>query len=103
MESPPDFWMGGDARSGITGRRTKYSGNFSVRCCFSSSQPYFIHYIFSYTGNFSFTGINTAGNNQMGQYPDPDYTIPYEQQLQLVRKKLSLLSLEILENKYSKE
>jgi len=35
--------------------------------------------------------------------PDPDYTISYEQQLQMVRKKLSLLSLDILKNKYSKE
>ena len=35
--------------------------------------------------------------------PDPDDTISYEQQLQMVRKKLSLLSLDILKNKYSKE
>lgn len=32
--------------------------------------------------------------------PDPDYTISYEQQRQLVRKKLSQLSLEILQTKY---
>lgn len=35
--------------------------------------------------------------------PDPDYTISFEQQKQLVRKKLSNLSLEILQNKYAKQ
>jgi NhaP-type Na+/H+ or K+/H+ antiporter len=33
--------------------------------------------------------------------PDPDYTISFEQQKQLVRKKLSALSLKILKEKYS--
>jgi Na+/H+ antiporter len=33
--------------------------------------------------------------------PDPDYTVSFEQQKQLVRKKLSGLSLKILEEKYS--
>jgi len=32
--------------------------------------------------------------------PDPDYTIPFEQQKQMVRKKLSMLSLKILNEKY---
>lgn len=32
--------------------------------------------------------------------PDPDYTIPFEQQKQMVRKKLSMLSLRILDEKY---
>ncbi|WP_310096882.1 Na+/H+ antiporter [Mucilaginibacter pocheonensis] len=35
--------------------------------------------------------------------PDPDYTIPFEQQKQMVRKKLSKLSLDILENKYASQ
>lgn len=35
--------------------------------------------------------------------PDPDYTISFEQQKQLVRKKLSHLSLTILDEKYAKE
>ncbi len=34
---------------------------------------------------------------------DPDYTISFEQQKQLVRKKLSNLSLELLQGKYSKQ
>lgn len=33
--------------------------------------------------------------------PDPDYTIPFEQQKQLVRKKLSMLSLKILDEEYA--
>lgn len=33
--------------------------------------------------------------------PDPDYTISYEQQRQLVRKKISHLSLDILQTKYA--
>ncbi|MDQ0965683.1 Na+/H+ antiporter [Flavobacterium sp. W4I14] len=32
--------------------------------------------------------------------PDPDYTVPFEQQKQMVRKKLSMLSLKILDEKY---
>lgn len=32
--------------------------------------------------------------------PDPDYTIHFEQQKQMVRKKLSMLSLKILDEKY---
>ena len=35
--------------------------------------------------------------------PDPDYTMSFEQQKQLVRKKLSKLSLQILEDKYSQQ
>lgn len=35
--------------------------------------------------------------------PDPDYTMSFEQQKQLVRKKLSHLSLKIIEEKYAKE
>jgi Na+/H+ antiporter len=34
---------------------------------------------------------------------DPDYAIPIEQQKQLVRKKMAMLCLSILENKYSRE
>jgi len=33
--------------------------------------------------------------------PDPDYTISMEQQKQLIRKKLSGLSLQILQDKYA--
>lgn len=32
--------------------------------------------------------------------PDPDYTVSFEQQKQMVRKKLSMLSLKILDEKY---
>ena len=32
--------------------------------------------------------------------PDPDYTVSFEQQKQMVRKKLSILSLKILDEKY---
>jgi len=35
--------------------------------------------------------------------PDPDYTVSFEQQRQLVRKKMALLSLKILDEKYAKE
>src|ERR1700748_1484410 len=35
--------------------------------------------------------------------PDPDYTISAEQQKQLVRKKLSGLSLQLLEDKYAEQ
>ena len=34
---------------------------------------------------------------------DPDFTVSYEQQMNLVRKKLSLLSLDILDKNYKKE
>lgn len=33
--------------------------------------------------------------------PDPDYTIPFEQQRQLVRKKMSMLALKILDEEYA--
>ena len=35
--------------------------------------------------------------------PDPDYTVSFEQQKQLVRKKLSGMSLQILEDKYASQ
>jgi Na+/H+ antiporter len=35
--------------------------------------------------------------------PDPDYTVSFEQQKQMVRKKLSMLSLKILNENYTKE
>ena len=35
--------------------------------------------------------------------PDPDYTISFEQQRQLVRKKLSMLSLKVLDDKYNRQ
>ncbi|MDN5289385.1 MAG: Na+/H+ antiporter [Mucilaginibacter sp.] len=35
--------------------------------------------------------------------PDPDYTVSFEQQKQLVRKKLSKLSLQLLDDKYAKQ
>ncbi|NOW95313.1 Na+/H+ antiporter [Mucilaginibacter sp. SG564] len=34
--------------------------------------------------------------------PDPDYTVSFEQQRQLVRKKLSMVTLDLLQNKYAK-
>ncbi|WP_419701440.1 Na+/H+ antiporter [Mucilaginibacter sp. NFX135] len=34
--------------------------------------------------------------------PDPDYTVSFEQQRQLVRKKLSMVTLDLLQNKYPK-
>ena len=35
--------------------------------------------------------------------PDPDYTVSFEQQKQLVRKKLSKLSLQLLDEKYAEQ
>jgi Na+/H+ antiporter len=35
--------------------------------------------------------------------PDPDYTIPFEQQRQLVRKKMSMLALKIIDEKYHEQ
>jgi len=48
-------------------------------------------------------GLTLPGLIKLVKMPDPDYTISFEQQKQLVRKKLSNLSLEILQNKYAKQ
>jgi len=38
---------------------------------------------------------------RLANMPDPDFTVPPEQQKQLIRKKISMLSLKILDEKYA--
>jgi Na+/H+ antiporter len=48
-------------------------------------------------------GLTLPALVKLVNMPDPDYTMSFEQQKQLVRKKLSHLSLKIIEEKYAKE
>ena len=40
---------------------------------------------------------------RLANMPDPDFTVPPEQQKQLIRKKISMLSLKILDDKYHEQ
>jgi CPA1 family monovalent cation:H+ antiporter len=48
-------------------------------------------------------GLTLPALVKLVKMPDPDYTMSFEQQKQLVRKKLSHLSLKIIEEKYARE
>jgi NhaP-type Na+/H+ or K+/H+ antiporter len=46
-------------------------------------------------------GLTLPALVRLLKMPDPDFTVSFEQQKQHVRKKLSLLALQLLEDKYS--